>query len=476
MNSNADKHPLELSAEEMRTLVDQAMREIVPYVTSLPEQPAADTDGAAELARSLIEPLPTAGTEYERLLRLLFDACIPKSFNTAGPGYLAYIPGGGLFHSAVADLISNAVNRYVGVWAAAPLLAQLEANVVRWFSQIMGYPESARGFLTSGGSLANFSAVVTARSELLGEGFSDGTIYSSDQVHHSVIKAARLAGFRTANVRQIRSNADFQVDLQGLQERIVSDRRAGDRPFLIVGSAGTTNTGAVDDLTGLAELAAKENVWLHVDGAYGGFFMLTESGREVLRGIELADSITLDPHKGLFVPYGTGGLLVREGAALKRAHSLSGTYMPPMQEDPDFVDFCEYSPELSRDFRGLRVWLPVKMYGISPFIENLEEKLDLARRASAELGQMSDIEIIAEPQLSTLAFRYYRPDLEDVELNQINRQILAGVNSRRNVYLTATTLRGQFVIRICVLSFRTHQGRLDQCLKDIREATEEVVG
>jgi aromatic-L-amino-acid decarboxylase len=340
----------------------------------------------------------------------------------------------------------------------------------------MGYPESARGFLTSGGSLANFSAVVTARSELLGEDFSDGTIYSSDQVHHSVIKAARLAGFRTANVRQIRSNADFQVDLQGLQERIVSDRRAGDRPFLIVASAGTTNTGAVDDLTGLAELAAKENVWLHVDGAYGGFFMLTESGREVLRGIELADSITLDPHKGLFVPYGTGGLLVREGAALKRAHSLSGTYMPPMQEDPDFVDFCEYSPELSRDFRGLRVWLPVKMYGISPFIENLEEKLDLARRASAELGQMSDIEIIAEPQLSTLAFRYYRPDLEDVELNQINRQILAGVNSRRNVYLTATTLRGQFVIRICVLSFRTHQGRLDQCLKDIREATEEVVG
>ncbi len=461
---------LELSSEAMRQLVAEAVEHLLPYLASLPEQPAADTDGGAELARSLVEPLPEIGRPASELFDFLFQEVIPKSFNTAGPGYLAYIPGGGLFHSAVADLVANAVNKYVGVWAAAPGLAQLEANVVGWFCDIIGYPTTARGFLTSGGSLATFSAVVTARRERLPENFLSGILYASDQAHHSVQKAALLAGFPLQNVRAIPSDAKFRLQVDALVQVIAADRKAGLVPFLIVGNAGTTNTGAVDDLSALADLAQQENLWLHVDAAYGGFFMLTAQGRERMAGIERADSVTLDPHKGLFLPFGTGSLVVRDGAALKRAHSVQAHYLPATQDDADLINFYELSPELSRDFRGLRVWLPLKMHGLGPFRQALEEKLALTRWATAELHSIPGIEILAEPQLSIVAFRLAPTGLDTLALNQLNQQFLQRINARKNVLLSGTMLGDRFAIRICILSFRTHRDRVQTCLDDIRAA------
>ncbi|MGE5413763.1 MAG: pyridoxal phosphate-dependent decarboxylase family protein, partial [Syntrophomonadaceae bacterium] len=217
-----------------------------------------------------------------------------------------------------------------------------------------------------------------------------------------------------------------------------------------------------------------ERLWLHVDGAYGGFFLLTEEGRRRMRGIERADSVVLDPHKGLFLPYGTGALLVRDGDTLKRAHALTGDYMPSMQEAPDLVDFNLLSPELSRGFRGLRVWLPLKMHGIGPFRANLEEKLALTRLATEELSRMPGIEILAEPQLSIVAFRLTRPALDEPQLNALNRNLLERVNARKRVYLTGTVLGGRFAIRICVLSFRTHRERIEMALDDIREACTKI--
>ena len=232
----------------------------------------------------------------------------------------------------------------------------------------------------------------------------------------------------------------------------------------------------MDDLPALDELARREGLWLHLDGAYGGFFALTERGRRTLAGLERADSITLDPHKGLFLPYGTGCLLVRDRAALERAHHIEADYMPRMQEAADLVDFCELSPELSRDFRGLRVWLPLKMHGLGAFRAALDEKLDLARWAAAELGKIDQIEIVAEPELSIVAFRWSPPGLPDDELDRLNRELLERTNARRRVYLTATRLDGRFVIRICVLSFRTHRDRMEAALTDIRAALAELRG
>jgi aromatic-L-amino-acid decarboxylase len=465
---------LELSGDELSSLVSAAMARISAYIDSLPEQPAFDVDGAEELARSLVEPLPESGEAFEELLGLLFEEVVPRGFGTAVPGYLAYIPGGGIPQSAIGDLIAEMVNRYTSIWLPAPGLAQIEAVAIRWLCEMVGYPAGARGLLTTGGSMANFIGLVTARRERLPEDFLGGTIYVSDQAHHCVQKGAMLAGFPVGNIRTIPSDARFHMRLDVLEKRIAEDREAGHTPFLVIASGGTVNTGAVDDLATIADLAEREEMWLHVDAAYGGFFVLTERGRHKLAGIERADSIVLDPHKGLFLPYGTGSLLVRDGAALKRAHTVSAGYLPEMQTDPDFLDFAEMSPELSRDHRGLRVWLPIKMHGIEPFRRNLDEKLDLARWATDQLRAIPGMEIAAEPELSLVAFRLVRPRLSDAELNRMNQEILEAVNARRRVYLSGTLLDGVYLLRICVLSFRTHLADMRHAVDDIRAAIEDV--
>jgi len=481
-----DRFPLEPSGAEMRRLVEAAMEWIVDHVESLPEQPSADVEGAVEVARALASPLPQEGTPFPDLLALLFERAVPKSFNTAGPGYLAYIPGGGLFASALADLIAASVNRYVGVFAAAPALSQLEADAVAWLAEIVGYPTGAggaRGILTSGGSLANFSAVVTARREKLPADFFAGTLYASDQIHHSVARAAALAGFPADALRTVESDGAFRLRPDRLAEAIAADRRAGRRPFLVVASAGTTNTGAVDPLRALAGLCRSEGLWLHADAAYGGFFMLTQAGRRAMDGLALADSVCLDPHKGMFLPYGTGALLVRDGAALARAHRGGAEYLPEVPQEPDLVDFHELSPELSRPFRGLRVWLALKLYGVEAFRTALEEKLALARRLCEGVRAIPGIEIVAEPELSLFAFALAPPGetrasaaaADPEALDRLNLDLLARVNRRRRVYLTGTRLGGRFVLRACVLHLRTHAERIDAALEDLAAASAEAL-
>lgn len=460
-------HPLEPDAHEMRRLVDEAMRRIVNHIESLPSQPAINIEGATEYARTLVEPLPQQGESYEKLLDFLFDDAIPRSFTSAGPGYLAYVPGGGLFHSAVADLIADAVNRYVGVCAAAPALVQLEANVIRWFAEILGLPSNSGGVLTTGGSLANFTCIVAARKALLPDDFLKGTLYCSSQIHHSFQKAANLAGFPYANIRELPVDEQFRIRIDALEAAIRADREQGFTPFLIAGSAGTTGTGAVDDLPSLARIAKEQKMWFHIDGAYGALFAMTDRGRATLRGIELADSVILDPHKTLFLPFGTGALLVRDAHALRRAHSLHADYLPDMQDADELVDFCEISPELSRDFRGLRVWLPLKMFGIAPFREQLDEKLDLMDYVMRELRAMPEIEIVAEPHLTICAFRVRG------EGDAATRALLDRITARKRVLLTPTTLDGRFVIRIAIASHRTHRDRIEMLLEDIRESLAE---
>jgi len=466
--------PLEPNAVEMRRLVDEAMRRIVAHIESLPDQPAMNVEGATEFARTLIEPLPRQGADYEELLDFLFNEAIPRSFTSAGPGYLGYVPGGGLFHAAVADLIADAVNRYVGVCAAAPALVQLEANVVRWFCEIIGLPRGSGGVLTSGGSLANFTAIVTARKAKLPDNFLRGTLYCSNQIHHSFQKAANLAGFPYANIRELPVDGKFRIRIDALEEALRRDRREGWTPFLIAGSAGTTATGAVDDLSALARVARQEKLWFHIDGAYGALFMLTERGRIALRGIEEADSMILDPHKALFLPFGTGAVLVRDAQALRRAHSLHADYLPAMQEEDELVDFCEISPELSRDFRGLRVWLPLKLFGIEPFREQLDEKLDLIAFVAEELRAIEGIEIVAEPDLTILAFRLVRPGLGEEALNALNRTLIERINARKRVMLTPAIVDARFVIRIAIVSHRTHRASVEMAVEDIRTSIREL--
>ncbi len=470
---------LELTPEQFRALVAAALTPLTAHLAAIPDLPldgvAADPAATAALTQSLREPLPGQGTDAAALLTDLIARVVPHSFTTVSPGFMAYVPGGGLLHAAVADLIADAVNRYVTVWRAAPGLAEIERTVVRWLCDIVGYPAAALGVLTTGGSLATLSALITARRARFGDDdFRDAVIYTSDQVHHSVAKAAVQVGFAPGQLRAVPADDAFHLPVGPLAAAVGQDRAAGRRPFLVVASAGTVNTGAVDDLAALGTLARHERLWLHVDAAYGGFFLLTARGRQTMAGIDQADSVVLDPHKGLFLPYGTGALLVRDGAALHRAFAGWASYLPTAGDDPHAVDFCDLSPELSRDFRGLRVWLPLKLHGSEAFRRQLDEKLDLAQWAAAALRDITGIEVVAEPQLSTLAFRMVRPGLDEARLTRLNQDLLGRINARQRVLLSHTMLGERFVIRMCIVSFRTHRDRVEEAVAIVRDEAQRL--
>ena len=440
-------------------MAEQAARAAADHIAALHGAPRSNLEVSREFLQGLREPPPERGTDFQTLLQFFMNTVIPVSINTAHPGYIAYIPGGGLYPSAVADFLGAATNRFTGAWFAAPAAARLEANVLEWFARWMGYPESARGILTSGGSLANFSAIVTARKHLLGDDLSKGTIYASDQTHHCVMKMASLAGIPERNVRLLATDENSRAVPELFEDAIRADREKGLRPFLLVGNAGTTNTGAVDPLPDLAAVAKDAGVWFHIDAAYGGFFNLCEHGREKLMGIEMSDSLVLDPHKGLFLPYGSGSLLVREGGLLRRAHVSSAEYMQDHPTSEDEFSAADYSPELSRPYRGLRVWLPLKLFGVQAFRENLAEKLELAGWFYQRLRQVPGFECPAAPDLSVVPFRFRA---KSGEIDEFNRRLLKNIVESQKLFLSSTRLKGRFVLRVCILSFRTHRAEVEE--------------
>lgn len=450
----------------MQHLVDRAARFAIDFVEGLETAPAADLEGAWELADEMRGGFTEAGRDFEELVATI-ERARAKAIDTAGPGYLAYIPGGGLFSAAVADFLALVMNRFTNIAMPAPALTQLEANVVRWMCDLFGLPSESLGILTSGGSMANLSALVAARVDRLGDEFSKGTLYASDQVHHSVVKAARIAGFPVGNVRSIASDRHLRLDVEALAQAITDDRRAGFTPFFVVANAGTTNTGAVDPLFDVADLAAREALWFHADAAYGGFFQLTQRGRDRFAGIERADTITLDPHKGMFLPYGTGALLARDRATLRRVNETGGAYLHALAGPGEPPDFADYSPELSREFRGLRVWLPLQLHGVGAFRAALDEKLDLAELVHRELSAVDALDVPWEPDLSIVAFRLAGLEGDD---RRANEDLLARINATRRTFLSSTEVHGHHYLRVCVLSHRTHRARIDEVIEIIRRA------
>lgn len=462
---------LELTSESMLRMGKSAVESAVNHIVNLPHAPRSNLDDSLEVVKSLREPPPENGMDFESILDFFMNKVIPVSINTPHPAYLGYIPGGGLYPSAIADFLGAATNRFTGAWFAAPACARLEANVLEWFAKWMGYPKSARGILTSGGSLATFSALVTARKHLLEDDINRGVVYATDQTHHCVLKAAFLAGIPEQNIRLLSVDKNFRA-IPGLFEKSINaDRKKGMKPFFLVGNAGTTNTGAVDSLSDLAEVSKTHGLWYHIDAAYGGFFNLSREGRKILKGLEKSDSIVLDPHKGLFVPYGSGSLLVRDGDLLRAAHMLTAEYLMDHMTPEGEVSAAEYSPELSRSYRGLRVWLPLKLFGVRAFRENLTEKLNLTKWMHQRFLEEPGFECLNVPELTVIAFRY-RPKKGDVE--EFNRKLLATIVKSKKLFLSSTLLHGKFVIRICVLSFRTHQAEMEEAFEIIKKAAHKL--
>ena len=418
----------------------------------------------------LAAPISEDGLPMAAALELLEREVFRPGANPATPFHLAYIPGGGLYHAALGDFLAAVTNKYAGVFFGGPGAVRLENMLVRWVADLVRYPAAAGGHIASGGSIATLSAIVAAREAhgVTGAEVSRSAVYLTSQAHHCIEKALRIAGLGEAPRRQIAMDDRYRMRPDALAQAIAADRAQGLRPWLLVASAGTTDIGAIDPLNELAEIAGREGCWFHVDAAYGGFFLLTASGPGLLRGIERSDSVVLDPHKGLFLPYGSGIVVVRDAAPLMAAHSYAGNYMQDALREPEEVSPADVSPELSKHFRGLRMWLPLILLGTAPFRAALEEKLLLARYFHREVGALG-FEVGPVPELSIVTFRWAPPGVSLERANELNQRIVDGVRHDGRVFLSSTMLDGRFTQRLVALSFRTHRRTIDLALRVLRE-------
>jgi aromatic-L-amino-acid/L-tryptophan decarboxylase len=468
LNTSPGHHPVptagRMSLEPDRATMRRIGQHAVDFVADLHAHagmPAgADFPDRAMLRAALSLPPPSGPTDFATVLNT-FAAAAHGSQSTVSPTVFDHIPSGGLYTSVIAAFLAQGVNPFTGVAAMAPELVALEQGVLLWLCREFGLPDTAGGVITTGGSLAGLTALVAARHDRLGEQIATGTLYVTAHTHYSLLKAARIAGLPAAAVRLVPTDAELRMDLQAADTMIRADRAAGLQPFLIIGTAGSTDTGTIDPLPGIADLAARHGLWCHIDAAYGGAFQLTDRGRDRLAGIERADSVVIDPHKGFFAPFGCGVVLVARTASLRAVYSMSGPYLADPEHDPHLPDYSALGLELTREFRGLRLWMPLHVHGTDAFRAALDEKLDLAHAAYDDLLADPYLDVPWTPDLTVVAFR---PRTGDVG------RFLDRIHATSNTTVSATSIAGRELIRLCVLSHRSHAADVQQVVNAIHIA------
>lgn len=421
-------------------------------------------------------PISEESMPLETALNLLEKHMDGIALRPASGGHLGYIPGGGIYPTALGDYLAAVSNQYAGIFYAGPGAVRIENLLCRWMCRLVGYPETAHGTLTSGGSIANLAAFATGRDamKIRAKDIEKSVIYLTEQTHHCVQKAIRIGGMWEAKISYVKMDSRFRMDANALERAILADKKAGLRPFMVVGSAGTTDCGAIDPLEKIADLAAEHSLWFHVDAAYGGFFLLVESEKHKFRGIERADSIAIDPHKGLFLAYGTGAILVKNVQQLFETHYYKANYMQDAAAHFDEFSPADLSPELTRHFRGLRMWLPLQLFGLRPFRAALEEKLLLTRYFYKEIKKMG-FDVGPPPELSVIIYRFVPPGASLEMANEFNARLIKLVVDDGRVFLSSTSLDGVFWIRLAVLSFRTRLKTIETALAVLKNGVEKLL-
>ena len=422
-----------------------------------------------DLLESPISEKPVKVDEAIKIIRKNVDT---PGLNPASGGHLGYIPGGGIYYSALGDYMADISNRYAGVFFASPGAVRMENMLIEWMRKLVGYLDTASGNLTSGGSIANLTAIVTARDahKIKSKNIPKTVIYLSQQAHHSVDKAIRIAGLKECVLRYVPLDERFRIIPGKLEKLILKDKEEGLKPFMVIAAAGTTDVGAVDPLDEIGDITKRNKLWFHIDGAYGAFFLLTQQGKELMKGIEKSDSVIMDPHKGLFLPYGLGVVLIKDRKKLQQAHYYQANYMQDTLSSIDELSPADLSPELTKHFRGLRLWLPLKLQGTKPFEAALEEKILLARYFHKEIQKLG-FEVGPEPELSVVTYRYV-PKTGDAEL--FNKRLVEEIHKDGRVFISSTILNGKFTLRLAVLSFRTHLKTIDLTLKILKEKVKKL--
>lgn len=466
---------LEASGRQLETDTNQRSQWLEQTNTYLEEFIQSDPDRKAYNANDkdleLLDQLDISRKmELGDLLRIIDKSIHGPGINTISNRHLGYVPGGGLYASGIGDLIAAVGNRYNGLSYGSPGAVKIENKLIAWAAALMGLPKSTIGNLTSGGSIANLIALTVARDEYLRKGheLNKAVIYYTEHTHHCIRKALHIIGMGHCTVRTVTVDEHFRMLPESLAANIESDREAGLTPFAIIATLGSTNVGAIDPIGPVADIAGKYNLWLHLDAAYGGFFLLLDRFRHLLDGVSKVDSAVLDPHKSLFIPYGTGMVLVRDGHKLVRSFHHSATYLQDFTASLDDVSPADVSPELTRHFRGLRMWLPLQLHGIEPFKAALEEKILLTRYFYEEVQKIG-FETGPFPDLSICIYRYVPENGGDA--NDFNERLLRAVLKEGRFFISSTTIGGTYWLRLAALSYNTHLDTIREYLKDLRELT-----
>lgn len=453
-----NKATLELSEKDMRNYGYKVIDAIVDHYVTQHEKLPVVSGTREEMAKLFQKEPPAERLDPEEILNFVVDEIMTKSNIVTHPKSYSFVPGPSNFISAMADALAAGFNVFSGGWQASPAAAAMEINCINWLLRIFGFPaKRGGGIFTSGGSMANLTALITARNVKCGDDFEKAVIYLSDQAHSSNIKAIRMLGFKKEQIRIIPTDIEFKFAINKLKNAIAKDRLEGLQPFCLIGTAGTTNTGTVDPLTELAEICKTENIWFHIDAAYGGFAILSQLGKPILKGIEKADSITIDPHKWLYQPYELGCLLVRNHHWLKGTFTETPEYLRDIEGNASEINFYDHGIELTRRFRALKFYMSLKTFGLNEFKDAITYTIRLAEEVENYLRHSPHWEVVSPATLAVVNFRYnpLGAGLSEDELDALNQHISERVVASKKALLVTTVLNKQIVLRMCLINPRT---------------------
>lgn len=457
-SSNEELHtlsPLTLSPEEMRAMGYRVVDMLIEHFEQVREQPVTRKASRPALEARLREPIPQQETDAATVLEQVQRDVLDTIMHLDHPRFFAFVPGPSNFVSVMADTLASGFNIFAGTWLEASGPTQVELVTIDWLRQLCGLPETAGGLFVSGGSVANLTALATARHIKLNDNIQNAIVYCSDQTHSSVARALRILGFPSSQVRLLSTDEQFRLRPDDVKRAIAQDRDAGNIPFCVIASAGTTSTGAIDPLDELADLCHDEGLWLHVDGAYGASAMISERGRVLLKGLERADSLSLDPHKWLFQPYEMGCVLVREAHWLKETFHILPEYLKDIDQGHEETNFCDYGIQLTRGTRALKLWMSLKVFGLDAFQQAIEHGMVLAEYAEKVLRASSSWEVVTPAQIGIVTFRYAPNNCTSQEQEHINQQLVDSLIQDGFAMLSSTVLNGRTTLRLCTINPRT---------------------
>ena len=465
-------NPLEISTSEFRRLAERMTQLSVEYLEDLDSKPISPPITGEESVRLFDAPLPEGGIGEHALDDI---AALLNAVRAQNGRFFGYVLGSGEPVAAVADLLASVLNQNVTAWRSGPAAVTIEKTVVGSLAQAIGCA-GFRGYLTGGGSSANLMGLTMAREAIAPANESGvkgrAVVYASEEIHMSIPKSVALLGIGRDNFRTIPTDTALRMDLKALEARIRDDKVEGKTPLAIVASAGTVKTGAIDPLAQIADIARECGAWFHIDGAYGALAAIAEPGK--FAGMNLADSISLDPHKWFYQPLDCGCLLYRSAEAAQKAFSHSGDYARTLTADPiEGFAFFEESLELSRRFRALKLWVSLRYHGLAAFRESIRKDLAQARRLAEGIRREPKLELVAAGELSAVCFRYGGAEDED-DLNQFNAQLLAQILKRGRVYLSNASIGAKFCLRACIVNHRTTDEDVDAVVDEVLATAREM--